>query len=45
MASRTVTYGGGVSLDGFLAASDGGLDWPLVLFSAKESIYKALEPE
>jgi dihydrofolate reductase len=24
---RTVTYGGAVSLDGFLAAADGGLDW------------------
>jgi dihydrofolate reductase len=24
---RTVTYGGAVSLDGFLAAGDGGLDW------------------
>lgn len=24
---RTVTYGGAVSLDGFLATADGGLDW------------------
>ena len=24
---RTVTYGGAVSLDGFLAASDGAIDW------------------
>jgi dihydrofolate reductase len=24
---RTVTYGGAVSLDGYLAAADGGLDW------------------
>jgi dihydrofolate reductase len=24
---RTVTYGGAISLDGFLAAADGGLDW------------------
>jgi dihydrofolate reductase len=24
---RTVTYGGGVSLDGFLAAADGAIDW------------------
>jgi len=24
---RTITYGGAVSLDGFLAGADGGLDW------------------
>ncbi len=25
--TRTVTYGGGVSLDGFLAGADGSIDW------------------